>query len=637
MSAPFPDDKKPRRRRRNRPANGAAAATMTTPSTLPPPSPASAAAAPFSMIVQSIVRYLAVSIILAHCTFLLVWFAASSICHGENAPPQSEGRAICPHTFYAETGGQCVALVDAATAPIGGNPAAANSIRTDDYSSGVLCHDAEVLLTLAQKYSPFWPLALPARREDASSASCCDLLVENDRRYAGDGRVKPHPIEGMFGHYRSERRRRKETKIPSASIDIDNDTIILRRVVSKHRANPSNVDKRHPLRRMVESAAAVLGRRRATARNDEKRSAGEVPTTSSPPEGPASEATAVSTDWARDASSSSALHLDFEKKELVKMITDGVRKGISIQSNRTDTATAEDFDERVANVGWGGPIANGGRPWWLPESSTKTEMDGERLAAAYAKIMGWPSPGEYTTKFPFKKCQEGCDPHFAFLHTLEWREKFKPWCITPSAVKENRDSFFYVRGHSPPNPNIKDGDATIGHSLVFYRPGLHKYEDTESYLRLIMHTLDAAVADSYSRSNNRVGKFNIILDCNGFSLSILPGFSEIKRLFTMMQDHFPDRLGVLMIVNLSGPGQLFLKMIKGIISEAVKKKIHIVPPTDKGGMEMLKILVEEEFIPTWLGGTDDFVLNPKVAYLENRMCTEAQGREYYETMPFHAP
>ena len=636
MSVPYLD-KKPRRRRRNRPANVAtttatATATTTTPSTLPPPSPAaSTAAAPFSIIVQSIVRYLAVSIVLAHCTFLLVWFAASSLCLGENAPPQSEGSAICPHTFYAETGGQCVALVDATTASIGGSSAAAYSIRTDDYSSGVLCHDAEVLLTLAQKYSPFWPLALPARREDASSASCCDLLIENDRKYAGDGTAKPHPIEGIFGHYRSERKRKRETKIPSASID--NDTIMLRRVVSKHRANPSNVDRRHPLRRLVESAAAVFGRKKATAKNGEKRSDGEVLTTSSPPK-----AATVSTDWARDASSSPALHLDFEKKELVKMIADGVREGISIQSNGKDTATeVEDFDERVANVGWGGPIASGGRPWWLPESSTKTEMDGERLAAAYAKIMGWPSPGEYTTKFPFKKCQEGCDPHFAFLHTLEWREKFKPWCITPSAVKENRDSFFYVRGHSPPNPNIKDGDATIGHSLVFYRPGLHKYEDTESYLRLIMHTLDAAVADSYSRSNNRVGKFNIILDCNGFSLSILPGFSEVKRLFTMMQDHFPDRLGVLMIVNLSGPGQLFLKMIKGIISEAVKKKIHIVPPTDKGGMEMLKVLVEEEFIPTWLGGTDDFVLNPKVAYPENRMCTEAEGREYYQTMPFHAP
>lgn len=635
MSVPYPDDKKPRRRRRNRPANDAVATAtaMATPSTLPPTPPASPTAAPISDFLQSIARYIAVSIILAHFIFFLVWFTASSLCHGENVPPQSQGSATtgsstCPHTFYAETGGQCVALVDA-NSPSGDGPTAANLIRTDDYSSGVLCHDAEVLLTLAQKYSPLWPLASPARREHTSSTTCCDLLAENDRKHVGGGTAKPHPIEGMFGHYRNGGKR-EETKSPSA-IDIDNDTIILRRVISKRRTDPSNADKRHPLRRMVESAAAVFGRRKATERN------GEVQTTPPPPGETASEAAAVSTEWARDASSPSALHLDFEKKELVKMITDGVREEISARNNETDTTTeAEDFDGRVAKVGWGGPIASGGRPWWLPASPTKTEMDGERLAAAYAKIMGWPRPTEYTTKFPFKKCQEGCDPHFAFLHTLEWREKFKPWCITPSAVRENKDSFFYVRGHSPPNPNGKDGDATIGHSLVFYRPGLHKYEDTESYLRLIMHTLDAAVADSYVRSNNRVGKFNIILDCNGFSLSILPGFSEIKRLFTMMQDHFPDRLGVLMIVNLSGPGQLFLKMIKGIISEAVKKKIHIVPSPDKGGMDMLKVLVETEYIPTWLGGTDDFVLNPKVAYAD-RTCTEAEGREYYQTMPFHAP
>jgi len=384
---------------------------------------------------------------------------------------------------------------------------------------------------------------------------------------------------------------------------------------------------------MVESAAALFGRRKMIQKY-ENLSIGKVQTTLQ--KETVSE-TAVSTEWARDASSPSVLHLDFAKKELVKKITDAVRQQISLEINGTDTVmNANEFDERVANVGWGGPTAKGGRPWWLPASFTQTEMNGERLAAAYAKVMGWPTIQEYTTKFPFKKCQDGCNPHFAFVHTLEWREKFKPWCITPSAVTENQDSFFYVRGHSPPSIDNKDGDATIGHSLVFYRPGLHKYEDTESYIRLIMHTLDEAVADSYSRSNNRVGKFNIILDCKGFSLSILPGFSEVKRLFTMMQDHFPDRLGVLMIVNLSGPAQLFLKMIKGIISEAVRKKIHIVPPPDKGGIDMLKFLIEEEFIPTWLGGADDFVLNPKVAYAD-RLCSEAEGREYYQTMPFHAP
>jgi len=516
-----------------------------------------------------------------------------------------------------------------------GDSSPATLIRADDYSGGVLCHDAEVVLTLAQKYSPLWPLSPPARQGRASGTTCCDSLIQNDRKDGDSGRwaAKPHPIEGIFGHYQSGRKRRREAKISTSSfnIDTDNDKIILRRIVSKHRANPSNVDKRHPIRRMVESAATVFGRKKAMQRN-EQGSAADAQTAPSPPKDTASE-TAVSTDWARDASSPSALHLDFSEKELVKMVTETVREQVSEVSDDTD---AQSFDKRVANVGWGGPLASGGEPWWLPPSSTKTEMNGERLAVAYAKIMGWPSTKEYTTKFPFKKCQEGCDPHFALVHTLEWREKFKPWCITPSVVRENRDSFFYVRGHSPPNPDDKDGDATIGHSLIFYRPGLHKYDDTESYLRLVMHTLDAAVADSYSRSNDQVGKYNIILDCNGFSLSTLPGLSEVKRLFAMMQDHFPDRLGVLMIVNLSGPGQLFLKMIKSIISEAVKKKIHIVPPPDKGGMDMLKVLIEEEFIPTWLGGTDDYVFNPKVAYAD-RMCTEEEGREYYETMPYHAP
>ena len=622
MSAPYPEDKESRSQRRNRQSNGANAVTPSSPSpsTLLPPAPTS----PPSTFLRSIARSAAVSILLVHCALLAIWSAASTLCCGDHGSSPSEGLApTCPHTFYAEAGGQCVALVDATTSS--GDSSAANLIRADDYSGGVLCHDAEVLLTLAQKYSPLWPLSPPIQGS-ASAKTCCDsLMIQNDRK------DKPHPIEGIFGHYQSGRKRRREAKISTSSFNIDTDTdkIILRRIVFKHR-NPSNVDKRHPIRRMVESAAAVFGRRKAIQRSER---GGDAQTAPPSPNDTTSQTAVASTDWARDASSPSALHLDFSKKELVKMVTDNVRQQIGEVGDDID---AQSFDERVANVGWGGPLASGGEPWWLPSSSTKTEMNGERLAAAYAKIMGWPSTEEYTTKFPFKKCQEGCDPHFALVHSLEWREKFKPWCITPSAVRENRDSFFYVRGHSPPNPNDKDGDATIGHSLVFYRPGIHKYEDTESYIRLIMHTLDSAVADSYSRSNNKVGKFNIILDCNGFSLSTLPGLSEVKRLFTMMQDHFPDRLGVLMIVNLSGPGQLFLRMIKPIISEAVKRKIHIVPPTERGGIDMLKVLIEEEYIPTWLGGTDDYVLNPKVAYAD-RMCTEDEGREYHITIPYHAP
>jgi hypothetical protein len=331
---------------------------------------------------------------------------------------------------------------------------------------------------------------------------------------------------------------------------------------------------------------------------------------------------------------------------LVAKVTARVREqiaadGSSNSDDSTSSSSSSSVEERLAAVGWGGPLSAGGRPWWLPppsSSSKVAEQDGERLAAAYLKIMGWPSTEEHTTTFPFGKCASadpaGCGLDFAFFHTLEWREKFRPWCMTPSAVRESEDGFFYVRGYSPPPADSTHADDS-GHTLVFYRPGLHKYDDTEAYLRLLIHTLDAAVADSLSRSNDKIGKFNIILDCHGFGLSMTPGLSHVKRLFAMLQDHFPDRLGVLMIVNLSGPGQLFLKMIKSVISEAVKRKIHIIPGNDRG-RDMLEALVDEAYIPTWLGGTDAYVPDAKAVYAD-RLCSEEAGREYYLTMPYHAP
>ena len=225
MSVPYPEDKESRTQRRNRQSNGANAATPSpSPSTLLPPAPTS----PHSTYLQSIVRSAAVSILLVHCALLAVWSTASTLCCGDHGSSPSEGLApTCPHTFYAEAGGQCVALVDATTSS--GDSSAANLIRADDYSGGVLCHDAEVLLTLAQKYSPLWPLS-PPTQGSASAKTCCDsLMIQNDRK------DKPHPIEGIFGHYQSGRKRRREAKISTSSFNIDTDTdkIILRRIVFK--------------------------------------------------------------------------------------------------------------------------------------------------------------------------------------------------------------------------------------------------------------------------------------------------------------------------------------------------------------------------------------------------------------------
>jgi len=90
------------------------------------------------------------------------------------------------------------------------------------------------------------------------------------------------------------------------------------------------------------------------------------------------------------------------------------------------------------------------------------------------------------------------------------------------------------------------------------------------------------------------------------------------------------------MVNLSGPAQLFLKMVMPLMTEAVREKIHVVPSAHEKKIEMLTKLIGSEFIPKWLGGQDDYTFDVQQYYKESVLVTEEEGRDYFTTMPYHA-
>ncbi len=145
----------------------------------------------------------------------------------------------------------------------------------------------------------------------------------------------------------------------------------------------------------------------------------------------------------------------------------------------------------------------------------------------------------------------------ALLHTIEFREKYKPWLVTPSMIEYAKTGWMYQRGFS------KDGS-----SIVWYRPGLlDKANDPELFIRTVMFTLEYAVVESFIRSGGTIGRYNVVVDCQNFSFSSVPSFGQVRRLVSILQDHFPHRTSFIFLVNLAPTAQLFLKMIRPLLSE----------------------------------------------------------------------
>lgn len=292
-----------------------------------------------------------------------------------------------------------------------------------------------------------------------------------------------------------------------------------------------------------------------------------------------------------------------------------------------------DWEERASKVQWGGAAW----PWYVSQAkSTGDATDLERLRGGslyfgYLRIMQWPKT--LYAHFPFKLCAKGCNSEVALGHTLEWREKFKPWMYSPAVVKENEKGFVFFHGFSDP----KEEGENSSHAIVWIRGGLRNKIDDTAQTRAYVNTLERAVAASLQRSNGRVGKFNVVLDGTGFSFRLMPSVHAVKAFVTMLQDHFPDRLGMILMTNLGSVGEMLANIILKLLSEEVRNKIIVLPHDPQERQLILNTVVGYQNSPTWLGGPDTYEFNVNEYYKDPAlMLSDKEAIEYVETMPYHA-
>lgn len=339
-------------------------------------------------------------------------------------------------------------------------------------------------------------------------------------------------------------------------------------------------------------------------------------------------------DWTALVSAPLSLSLTANQQLMVQKVITMLKDRIMKEDNFAGN-TKDWFETRMKRVKY-----SSGALWWLPEQSNwgdDKEYHGTRLITSFLNIMKWPD--DLVTNYPYSGiCADGCPADFAVYNSLRYREEYQPQKMTVSALKENKNGWVYVRGYSPSryHPDSSIGGA----SILWMTPGLQKMEDPEPYTRVLMNAIDRCIGDALVRSGGTNAKCNIVVDCAGFGLSKIPPLVPTKRALKMLQDHNPDRLGVLVMLNASSAAQMFLKVLMPFLPDIVRKKIHLVPNDPSERMEMMKELVEEKFIPVRLGGADNYKFNADHYYnseVKTEVMSDEEGIKYYETIPYYAP
>ncbi|OEU17180.1 hypothetical protein FRACYDRAFT_237594 [Fragilariopsis cylindrus CCMP1102] len=319
-----------------------------------------------------------------------------------------------------------------------------------------------------------------------------------------------------------------------------------------------------------------------------------------------------------------------------------------------------EFERRISAVPWGGKqqkhqeenFATVSSYYeWYAHKMTKKErgtssisapldqIDGGNLFSSYLRIMKWPKDLD-DVNFPFKLCRAkkkieggGCDASAAILHTLEFRERYKPWLVTPSIKKANSEGLIYQRGFSPPY----SGDENGSHAIVVIRLSRRVPADDKDgiyFTRAMIREFDRAVAASLQRSNGRVGKFNAVVDGKDLTWSKMPSIGTVKGIIAILQDHFADRLGVVVVVNVGGPiCEILLKIFVSLITEEVRNKIVMLPHDQNEQMAVLETILGKENIPIWLGGVDNYIFQVDEHYANNKVSIDDEALDYLATMP----
>lgn len=331
-----------------------------------------------------------------------------------------------------------------------------------------------------------------------------------------------------------------------------------------------------------------------------------------------------------------------QKEELIKQLSLHVPNYVNEQSSSTIDALP--FEERVEKVKWGGDSSSNKNEWWSLSSS----IAGYSLLKSYLEIMKY-SPN-LISSFPYKPCSKKpyCHSSFALYHTLNFRETYKPWLVTPSMKDENKLGFIYHYGY-----HGIDQES----SLIWYTPSIHKPTNDEVYIRCIIHTIESAIyksitKQSQSENNAPAGKYYVIINCKSFILSQFPNFDNVKRIVTILQDHYPNTLQKVILINSNAHTTQFDNLIWDSITNDVHKKVIKIRNDGKRYVTLKELLgfdsssvadsgsvIPKSFLDVSSTSVVDneYVFDAETYYKENGVSgSEEMALEYLSKMPYHA-
>ncbi|CAA7395781.1 unnamed protein product [Spirodela intermedia] len=171
--------------------------------------------------------------------------------------------------------------------------------------------------------------------------------------------------------------------------------------------------------------------------------------------------------------------------------------------------------------------------------------------------------------------------------SLKWRLDYKPEEIRWEEVAAEAETGKIYR------TNIRDRH---GRSILVMRPGRENTHSGKGQIRYLVYCMENAIL------NLRPGQSQMVwlIDYDGYKLSNV-SLSVSKETAHILQDHYPERLGVAVLYNPPKFFEPFWKMIKPFLEQKTRKKVRFVYTDDPSSSKIMEDVFGMDRLESALG------------------------------------
>ncbi|XP_062159029.1 uncharacterized protein LOC133866502 [Alnus glutinosa] len=173
--------------------------------------------------------------------------------------------------------------------------------------------------------------------------------------------------------------------------------------------------------------------------------------------------------------------------------------------------------------------------------------------------------------------------------TLNWRSTYKPEEIQWHEIANEGETGKVYRA------NFHDRH---GRTVLILRPGMQNTKCLDSQMRHLVYLIENAILNLPEGQE----QMSWLIDFTGWSLSTSVPVKSARDTINILQNHYPERLGVAFLYNPPRIFEAFWKIVKYFLDAKTFQKVKFVYPKNKDSVELMRSYFDEENLPTEFGG-----------------------------------